>query len=103
MPDTTPRRYFEDIAIGETYTPGTVTFTEAEIVDFARRYDPQPVHLDDAAGGRHFDGIIASGWHTAAACMRPFASEVLADVAIVAWTNAVVACRPPDAFLRGRP
>ncbi|MDF2621986.1 MAG: MaoC domain protein dehydratase [Xanthobacteraceae bacterium] len=59
--------FFEDIEIGETTRLGTYTFTEGEIVAFARAWDPQPFHLDAAAGARtHFGGLVASGWQTAA-------------------------------------
>jgi acyl dehydratase len=61
-----------------------VTFTEEGIVAFAEEFDPQPFHVDPEAAGNHFDDVIASGWHTAAACMRPFVTAVLADVAVVA-------------------
>lgn len=101
MTDQETMQYFEDLSIGDSWEPGSVTFTKEEIIEFARRYDPQPFHLDDTAGERHFEGVIASGWHTAAACMRPFAEAVLTDVAIIAalgienlvWRRAV---RPGD-------
>jgi acyl dehydratase len=63
--------YFEDIAIGERREVGRHTFTAEEIKAFAAQYDPQPFHLDEAAAKRsHFGGLCASGWHTAAMCMR---------------------------------
>ncbi|BBE74496.1 MaoC family dehydratase [Oharaeibacter diazotrophicus] len=62
---------FDDIALDAPTTVGSHHFTEAAILDFARRYDPQPFHLDrDAAAASHFGGLVASGWHTAAAWMR---------------------------------
>ena len=64
-------RYFEDLAVGEVTDCGAVTLTEEEIRSFAERYDPQPFHLDpEAAADSIFGGLVASGWHTAAACMR---------------------------------
>jgi acyl dehydratase len=75
---------FEDLDVDQRWDVGAVTVTEAEIRSFAESYDPQSFHVDPEAGQRHFDGLIASGWHTAAACMRPFATEVLSDIAIVA-------------------
>jgi acyl dehydratase len=64
-------RYFEDYELGATYELGQFSLTEAEIVAFARRFDPQPFHLErEAAAKSHFGGIIASGWHTASAMMR---------------------------------
>jgi acyl dehydratase len=77
-------QYIEDLRVGQSWEPGSVTFTESEVLAFAEEFDPQPFHVDPEAAGRHFDGLIASGWHTAAACMRPFATEVLSDVAVVA-------------------
>ena len=63
--------YFEDLEIGTTAELGSHTFTRAEIVDFARRFDPQPFHLDEAAGKESlFGGLCASGWHTAAVWLR---------------------------------
>lgn len=67
-------RYLEDVAVGERHDAGSVTVTEADILAFAREFDPQPIHLDPefAARGR-FRGLIASGWHTAALVMRRIA------------------------------
>jgi acyl dehydratase len=64
-------RYFEDIEIGETHEHGSYDVTEEEIVEFAEQYDPQPFHTDpEAAKETSFGGLAASGWHTAAMCMR---------------------------------
>jgi acyl dehydratase len=64
-------KYFEDIAVSETWQIGRHTFTAAEIKAFAQRYDPQSFHLDEAAAERsHFGALVASGWHTALAWMR---------------------------------
>jgi acyl dehydratase len=63
--------YFEDLPIGTTAELGAHTFTREEIVDFARRFDPQPFHLDDAAAKKSlFGALCASGWHTAAVWLR---------------------------------
>jgi len=59
-------RYLEDLQVGEKTQTGSLTMTEADILDFARRFDPQPMHTDPHVPG----GLIASGWHTAAAVMR---------------------------------
>jgi acyl dehydratase len=57
------RRYYEDFQIGETIRTDGVTVTEAMIVDFALRFDPQAIHLDKEAAERGFyKGLIASGW-----------------------------------------
>ena len=64
-------QFFEDIRIGHKSEIGHHTFTAEEIKRFAARYDPQPFHLDEAAAARsHFGALCASGWHTAAVCMR---------------------------------
>lgn len=63
--------YLEDIALGSPVALGSHTFSAAEIVAFASKYDPQPFHLDDAAAAKtHFGHLCASGWHTAAVFMR---------------------------------
>lgn len=62
--------YFEDFSVGETRHFGDYELTKAEIIEFAEKYDPQPIHIDEkfAAESPH-GGIIASGWQTAAICM----------------------------------
>ena len=63
--------YFEDLRVGTRTEVGSHTFTVDEIKAFAREYDPQPFHLDEAAAARsHFGGLIASGSHTAAISLR---------------------------------
>lgn len=58
-------RWFEDITIDEPFPLGSHTFTQDEIIAFAKLYDPQYFHIDpEAAKHSHFGGIIASGWHT---------------------------------------
>ncbi|MFT3816369.1 MAG: MaoC family dehydratase [Rubrivivax sp.] len=65
------QRWFDDFAVGERFEFGAYTVTREEIVDFARRYDPQPFHLDEEAGrASHFGGLVASGWMTTAVLMR---------------------------------
>ncbi len=62
--------YLQDFRPGQTFETGSITVTEAMIVDFARRYDPQPFHTDpEAAKGTLFGGLVASGWHTLALTM----------------------------------
>jgi acyl dehydratase len=64
-------RYLEDLQVGDKIQTGSVTVTEADILEFARRFDPQPMHTDPEAARRGpFRGLIASGWHTAAIVMR---------------------------------
>lgn len=72
-----PTRYLEDFVPGDVYRAGSVRLSEAEIVEFARRYDPQPFHLDaEAARASTYGGLIASGWHTVAATMRLLVDNV---------------------------
>lgn len=82
--DRTELKTVEDLEIDQSWDVGDVTISEAEILSFAKQYDPQQFHVDPEAAKRHFDGLIASGWHTAAACMRPFVTEVLSGIAVVA-------------------
>ncbi len=64
-------RWFDDFAVGELFEFGAYVVSEDEIIDFARRYDPQPFHLDhEAAKASHFGGLVASGWMTSAVLMR---------------------------------
>jgi acyl dehydratase len=66
-----PTRYLEDFEPGQRFPLGSFTLSQAEIIEFAERFDPQPFHTDpDAAKGSVFGGLIASGWHTASAAMR---------------------------------
>lgn len=78
-------RYFEDYVPGATYEYGHLVVTEREIVEFARRFDPQPIHTDPAfAAAGPFSGLIASGWHSAGLLMRLFADHYLSRVASLA-------------------
>jgi len=66
-----PALYFEDLAVGATFGTPSVDVTAEEVRTFAARYDPQPFHLDEAAGRASvFGGMVASGWMTAALTMR---------------------------------
>ena len=63
--------YWEEVEIGGRRELGTYTFSEEEIIRFARKYDPQPFHVDpEAAKQSIFGGLIASGWQTAAIWMK---------------------------------
>jgi acyl dehydratase len=78
-------RYFEDYRIGMVSEFGETTVTAKEIVEFARCYDPQDMHLDPVAAAQGaFGGLIASGWHTGAMMMRLFAEHYLSKVAALA-------------------
>jgi acyl dehydratase len=68
--DTEPL-YFEDLTEGETFDCGSIDVEREEMLEFARRYDPQPIHTDpDAAAESMFGGLIASGWFTCALSTR---------------------------------
>src|ERR1041384_336107 len=95
-------RYFEDYVPGSVHDLGTISISESDIVEFARRYDPQAFHIDaEAARRTQFGGLIASGWQTAGLMMRLAVERYLSDAASLAspgvdelrWTQPV---RPGD-------
>ncbi len=94
--------YLEDLAVGMTFEAGPVRLSEAQMLAFAREFDPQPFHVDpEAAKATIFKGLAASGWHTVAASMRmlldalPIAGGVIGYGAEVSWPKPV---RPGDAL-----
>src|ERR1700736_6666078 len=97
------QRYFEDVKAGERFKSATYQISEEQIISFAREFDPQPFHLDKVAARQTmFEGLIASGWHTAAITMRLFVPTLnFAEGAIgrgvdeLRWPNAV---HPGDAL-----
>lgn len=97
-------RYFEDYVAGTTFEYGAISVSADEIVEFAKRFDPQPIHVDPEAAARGpFAGLIASGWHTAGVMMRLLADHYISHVAGMAspgvdeirWLKPV---RPGDAL-----
>jgi acyl dehydratase len=97
-------RHFEDYVPGMTETLGPIAMTEAAIVEFARRYDPQAIHTDPSfAASGPFEGLISSGWHTVCVVMRELVDHYLAASASLAspgidelrWRKPV---RPGDAL-----
>ena|SRR5208283_3418770 len=75
-------RYFEDYLVGAVYEFGSVLVEEEEIVDFARRYDPQVFHVDpEAAKKTAFGGLVASGWHTVALATQLIVDRELSHTA----------------------
>jgi acyl dehydratase len=77
-------RHFEDYVPGAVCVYGSIDVTAAEIIDFARRFDPQPMHVDpDAAARGPFGGLIASGWHTISLVMRVLVERYLSHVASI--------------------
>ncbi len=75
-------RYFEDYHPGSVYEFGTIAVSEEEVLEFARRFDPQYFHTDPVrAASGPFGGLIASGWHTASLMMRLYADHYVSTVA----------------------
>ena len=73
-----PFQYFEDFVEGDALELGCFSLTAEEIVEFATKYDPQPMHTDlEAARASIYGGLIASGWHTVARYMRLVVDNVL--------------------------
>lgn len=97
--------YFEDLAVGDTFSAGPLVMTAERIKEFGREFDPQPMHVDeDLAVDSIFGRLVASGWHTAAATMRLVVDGasprvaggmVGAGVESISWPTPV---RPGDAL-----
>jgi acyl dehydratase len=69
---------YADFRVGQLFRAGPYKVEESEIMDFARRWDAQPFHIDpEAAKSTQWQGIIASGWHTCAIAMRLAIEAVL--------------------------
>jgi acyl dehydratase len=73
-------KYFDDIEVGDATEFGHYDVTREEVLEFARKYDPQPFHLsDEEAAKTHFGRLAASGWHTCAMTMAVIARHVVND------------------------
>jgi acyl dehydratase len=73
VPPVAKSRFLDDLEVGERFPTRSVTISEDEILDFARRFDPQPFHVDPAAAARSiYGGLIASGFHTEALIFKLF-------------------------------
>ena len=78
-------RHFEDFVPGAVAECGPIGIDEAEVIAFARQFDPQPIHTDKkVAGEGPFGGLIASGWHTVSLVMRVLVDHYLAHGAALA-------------------
>ena len=76
MPDIT--YFWEDMAVGQVRDLGTISPSREDIIAFASQFDPQPFHLDAAAGAASvFGGLCASGWHTCSMAMRLMVTNFL--------------------------
>ena len=95
------KRYLEDFKVGETLELGSCHVSREEILEFARRYDPQPFHVDEAAARQSiYGGLIASGWHTTAMLMRLLVDSMVGAISMgspgadeIRWLKPV---RPGD-------
>jgi acyl dehydratase len=93
--------YLDDMRVGQKFTSDTYLMTEERIKSFAAEFDPQPFHLDEAAAQASvFQGLAASGWHTAAVAMRllitgglPFAAGAVGLGGEIEWPRPT---RPGD-------
>ena len=93
--------FLDDLAVGQRFVSGTRRIETQDIKAFAKAFDPQPFHLDEAAAADSlFGGLAASGWHTAAMTMRllveggaPLAGGLIGAGAEVAWPRPT---RPGD-------
>jgi len=83
--DPLPKKYYwEDFAVGAVREFGGMKLEKADILRFARDWDPQPFHVDEEAAKRSpYGGLIASGWQTCAAAMRMCCDAYLLDAASV--------------------
>lgn len=92
--------YLDDLSVGQRFESTEATLDEPQIRRFAEEFDPQPFHLSaEAAQGTLFDGLVASGWHTAATTMRlivsslPIAGGIIGAGAEIKWPRPT---RPGD-------
>src|SRR5882757_8848058 len=104
-PDTQIRTplFLDDLRVGQQFISRSHLVDEAQILRFAREFDPQPFHSDqEAAGDSLFGGLVASGWHTAAITMRlvveggvPLGGGLIGLGGEITWSNPT---RPGDAL-----
>ncbi len=93
--------YLENLSPGDRFVSAEHALDAAQIIDFAQRFDPQPFHLDaEAAKNTFFQGLAASGWHTAAITMRllvesgiPLADGIIGSGGELQWPKPT---RPGD-------
>ena len=92
--------HFEDFSAGQNFALGPHTVTAEAIIAFAREFDPQPFHLDEAAARNSLlGGLAASGWHSYSLCIRLMCDAVLTNSAVlgssgmeeVKWLQPVLA------------
>jgi acyl dehydratase len=101
IPTAGEKLYLDDLHLGQQFMSGTYLMEESGIKEFAAEFDPQPFHLDEAAAQASvFQGLAASGWHTASVAMRllvsgglPFANGIIGLGGEIAWPRPT---RPGD-------
>ena len=89
--------FLDDLHVGQRFTSGAHAIDEEQVRAFAQQYDPQPFHLDpEFAKTTLFEGLVASGWHTAAITMRllvggglPIAGGIVGAGGEIAWPSPV--------------
>ncbi|MDR6634488.1 acyl dehydratase [Phyllobacterium sp. 1468] len=100
MSEYSPRYAYEDFTIGSEWPLRSKIVTAEEIIEFASQFDPQPFHLDEAAGKASIlGGLAASSWHTVSMFMRMLCDAYLLDstsqgapgIDYVKWTQPVLA------------
>src|SRR5260370_42047923 len=95
------RLYLDDLKVGQRFLSSTIELDKASIIEFAQKFDPQPFHLDEQLAQHSlFQGLAASGWHTAALTMRllvggglPIAGGSIGAGGEIAWPRPT---RPGD-------
>jgi acyl dehydratase len=92
--------YLDDLAMGQRFVSASRSLDAKQITDFARFFDPQPFHVDEAAArASFFEGLAASGWHTASISMRltveslPIAGGLIGAGGEISWPRPT---RPGD-------
>ena len=88
-----PVHYLDDMQVGQRFISSTHLLDEAQIIAFAKQFDPQPFHTDpEAAKSTFFEGLVASGWHTAAITMKlmvetglPIAGGIIGGGGEISW------------------
>jgi len=99
--DANRHLHLDDLHVGQRFVSDAHALDEKQVIAFARRFDPQPFHLDEeAAKATVFGGLAASGWHTAAITMRllvdgemPIAGGIVGVGGEISWPKPA---RPGD-------
>ncbi len=76
--------YLEDLTETFEFELGSLNVSKEDIIDFAKKYDPQKFHLEEESAKKMFGGLIASGWHTASLCQRLLVDSFLGKAACMA-------------------